>query len=344
MIGVGIIGAGFMGRHHFAQYESLSSRAKVVALCDTQEDRRRGDWSKVGGNIGEGGAKRELKGVKPYADWRELLADPKVEMIDICVPTYLHKEMAIAALATGKHVLCEKPMALTVKDCDEVLAAAAKAGGKFMIAQVIRFWPEFVYLRQAIEDRRFGEARAVQLRRQASTPDYSFNNWLLDPALSGGAILDLHVHDVDFALQVFGGPSAVTAAGYQSAGGSVDRVNAVWHFDRNLSIHLEGYWDMPAGFGFNMGFTAVFERAALVWDLTRGKPVSVYRSGAAPESIEAPGADGYLTEIEYFLDCIAGGRTPAVSTPQQSRDAVVVALAEKESILSGQRIPLPWVP
>jgi len=105
MIGVGLIGLGFMGRNHFNQYEQQKGRARIVAVCDTQPDRLAGDWSKVGGNVGDAqGSQRDLTGMRPYPDYQDLIADPDVQMVDICLPTYLHAEAAIAALKAGKHV------------------------------------------------------------------------------------------------------------------------------------------------------------------------------------------------------------------------------------------------
>lgn len=338
MIGVGLIGAGFIGRNHFNQYERLTQRAKVVALCDKEPDRRAGDWSGVGGNIGDAqGTKRDLGGAKQYAEWRDLLADPAVQMVDICVPTYLHAEMSIAALQAGKHVLCEKPMALTVEDCDKVLAVAAKAKGRFMIAQCIRFWPECVYLKQAIDDKRFGRLKALQLRRQASTPTYSLNNWLLDPKLSGGAVLDLHVHDTDWALHLLGTPQTITAQVCEREG-SPDRVHSLWFYRPDLAVQIEGFWDMPPAFGFNMGFTARFEKATVLFELANGKPLTVFKADGSTETPAVGPNDGYFNEIDYFLGCIERGGGPTTSTPAESREAVRMALLEKESAKTGQAV------
>jgi predicted dehydrogenase len=341
MIKVGLIGAGFIGRNHFNQYEKIADRAKIVAICDLEEPRRLGDWSGVGGNVGDTqGTKRDLHGAKPYADYKQLLADPQVEMVDICVPTYLHAEIAMAALKAGKHVLCEKPMALTVEQCDEVLKIAVGAPGKFMIAQCIRFWPECVFVKKCIEDKRFGGLKAVNLRRQASTPTYSLNNWLLDPALSGGAILDLHVHDVDYVLFMLGKPHTVTAqAATRGNTHAYDRVHSLWHYPNGPVVQVEGYWDMPESFGFNMGFTFLFEKAAIVWDLCTGKPMTVFRNGAKEGEVPEVGPnDGYFNEIDYFIGCIEKNETPTVSTPKESRDAVMIALAEKQSAITGQTV------
>lgn len=340
MIRVGLIGAGFIGRNHFNQYEKLTERARVVALCDKEADRRAGDWSKVGGNLGDAqGTKRDLGSIKPYTAWQDLMADPGIDLVDICTPTFTHREIVTAALRAGKHVLCEKPMALNLDDCDAMLAVAEGAKGQFMIAQCIRFWPEYVYLTQVFQDRRFGALQALQLRRQAETPAYSLNSWVLNPELSGGAILDLHVHDVDYALGLLGRPEAITAQACIQANGASDRVHALWHYAKPQVVQLEGFWDMPTGFGFNMGYTAVFEQAAVQWDLSSGKPVTIYRRDRQPENPELPpGGDGYFNEIDYFLGCAERNERPSVSTPEESRHAVAIGLAEKESAHKGTRV------
>ncbi len=343
MIRVGLIGAGFIGRNHFNQYARLGQRAKVTVLCDQDAARRAGDWSGVGGNLGDRqGTRRDLGDIRPCTDWREVVADPDVDLIDICVPTPLHREIAVAALQAGRHVLCEKPMALTLADCDAMLEAASRAAGRFMIAQCIRFWPEYVYLREAFTDGRFGPLRALHLRRQSQTPDYSLNNWLLRPELSGGAVLDLHVHDVDFALSLFGRPQAVCARGYRRAAGSLDRIHASWTVRQDVVLQLEGFWDLHAGFGFNMGFTAAFEQASVCWDLNSGRPLTVYRTGQEPLVPALGPDDGYFGEIEYFLSCIERGEAPRASTPQESRDAVAVALAEARSAAAGGEPVAPF--
>jgi predicted dehydrogenase len=341
MIRVGLIGAGFMGRNHFNQYERMAPKARIVALCDKEADRRSGDWSKVGGNIADAqGTVRDLTGIKQYADWKELVADPDVDLVDICVPTYLHAEMSIVALKAGKHVLCEKPMALTVEQCDEMLAVAKQAKGRFMIAQCLRFWPECVFVKQVIDDRRYGELRSLHLQRQASTPDYSLNNWLLDPKLSGCAILDLHVHDSDYALWMLGKPKAVHAQAYQRIPGAYDRVHSLWDYGPERVVQMEGAWDLPPAFAFNMGITAVFEKAAVIWELKLGKPLTVMTMDGKTETPTVGPNDGYYNEIEYFLGCVERNEAPKTSTPQQSRDAVMIALAEKQSAITGKVVPI----
>jgi predicted dehydrogenase len=340
MIRVGIIGAGFIGRMHFNNYQKLSNKAKVVALCDRDAERRAGQWEGVEGNIelGEGG---ESSGdIKAYEGYEELLADEEIDLVDICAPTFLHREITEAALQAGKHVLCEKPMALTVEACDAMIEAAEKSSGKFMVGQCVRFWPEYFYLKKAFTNQQFGKLRSLHLRRQASRPGYSKNSWLLKQELSGGMILDMHIHDVDFAYYLLGQPKGIHLQGSYHGEYGVDRVFALWQYEPNIPVVLEGYWDMPASFGFNMGFSAVFEQAAIEWDLASGQPLTVYHNEGEPETPDVGGGDGYANELKYFVECIEKDEKPQISTPHESRQAVLIALAEEESVRTGETVKL----
>jgi predicted dehydrogenase len=238
-------------------------------------------------------------------------------------------------------VLCEKPIALNLEDADAVVNAASQAHTLLMIAQCLRFWPEYVYLKQAVDEARWGPCRSLELRRQAERPTHSQNNWLADAERSGGALMDLHIHDVDMAQYLFGRPDALTAQGTGRAEWGIDRVHALWHYRHVPCVQILGTWDLPQGCGFNMGFTAVFENAALIWDLAADRPLTLYRQDAEPEKPELPlGDTGFFGEIDYFLACIEKGKKPEVCPPEQSRDAVALALAEKESITRGQTVSI----
>ncbi len=338
MIQVGLIGAGFIGRNHFDQYQKLGGRARVAAICDADPRRARGDWSEGGGNIADtAGRVQDLGDIRPYDRWQDIIADPHLDMVDITLPTFLHAEVTIAALKAGKHVLCEKPMALTPKDCDRMIEAARKTRRLLMIAQCIRFWPEYVWLKQAVDEKRYGRLRALSLRRQANTPNWTWQNWSANAKRSGGAILDLHVHDVDYALYLLGKPKSVHAQGC-GRGPLIDRVQALWQYGKDKAVYLEGFWDMPPGFRFNMGFTAIFEKAAVVWDMSSGNPLTVFHAAGGTETPAMPPNDGYYGEIDYFLRCIEQGRQPRTSTPKDSRDAVAIALAEAKSIRTGKPV------
>jgi predicted dehydrogenase len=339
MVNVGVIGLGFMGTAHFRNHQA-NRKAKVVAVCDSNPKRRAGDWSDIAGNIDTGGGKVNLKGIAAYERISGILADPAVEMVDICLPTFLHKRAVLAALKAGKHVLCEKPMSLTVRDCDEMLAAARKARKLFMIAQCIRFWPEYQFIANAIRKQKYGRLVALTLRRLSPAPTWGWQNWLMNHRRSGGALLDLHVHDVDYVIGVLGAPRAVSAAGITRCSGGLDHIVTTWDYGRkNLLVSIEGAWEFDPAYPFNMAITAVCQKATIHWDMLHG-PLKVLTATGREVTPKMPAGDGWSREINYFLRCVQSGERPTVSTPTESRLAVLVARAEEQSVKRGRPVAI----
>ncbi|HEY3378277.1 MAG TPA: Gfo/Idh/MocA family oxidoreductase, partial [Armatimonadota bacterium] len=211
MIRIGMVGMGGISGAHLPAYEKLADIAQVVARCDKIPERADGTAKGVAINIG-GPAATALQATA-YTDYRELLADPEVDVVDICLPTDLHAEVAIAALQAGKHVLCEKPMALNVAQCDRMIAAAQASGSIFMIAQCIRFWPAYVYLKELVDSGKYGKLTSAQFSRLSGPPIWASENWLLTPERSGGSLLDLHIHDTDYLSFLLGTPTSVSTRG-----------------------------------------------------------------------------------------------------------------------------------
>ena len=157
MLKAGLIGIGFMGRGHLDNYIRLESEGlpvKLVAICDIDEEKF-GDKF-VEGNIDVGKTRYDFSKYTLYTDIDEMLEKEELDFVDIALPTYLHAEASIKALNKGIHVLCEKPMALTVEECRQMIEAAEKNNKKLMIAQCLRFWPEYEYLKECVETNRFG--------------------------------------------------------------------------------------------------------------------------------------------------------------------------------------------
>ena len=241
-IGVGVIGLGFMGRTHVAAYRAAHAagfRNRLVAVCDSDPERRRGNVGNAG-NIRTGAESERLFDptlVQGYETAEQILADPKVELVSICTHTSTHVELALAALAAGKHVLLEKPVALNSIDAQRVATAAATAKGLCMPAMCIRFWPAWAHVRRAIRSGEFGAAKSAVFRRLGCRPGWT--GFYANYEESGGALFDLHVHDVDFVRFCFGDPSALVSTG------SLDHVTTLFHFPNGPSLVVaEGGWDL----------------------------------------------------------------------------------------------------
>ena len=336
MVRVGIIGMGFMGSMHFRNYQKIP-QAKVVAVGDINSRRAHGDLSDLWGNIGSpSAASLPMEGITPLTDARQLMARPEVDLVDICVPTPAHVALAIEALAAGKHVLCEKPLARTAADARRLAQAAGKAKGFFMPAMCMRFWPQWAWLKQSIVENRYGKVRAATFRRLGSPPGVA---WYKDGANSGGAVLDLHIHDTDFVNFLFGAPAAVFTCGYSAFTGSLDHVLTQYLYPGGPAVSAEGGWDMAAGFGFSMRYTVNFERATADFDSSRDRPLLLYADGKS-EPISCAATDGYFEEINYFIACIQTGRRPETVTADDAAAAIGIIEAEVKSAQTGRPVKI----
>ena len=181
----------------------------MVAICDIDEEKFENKF--LSGNIDVGNAQYDFSKYRLYTDIDDMLEKEELDIVDIALPTYLHAEVSVKALNKGINVLCEKPMALTVEECRKMIEAAEKNNRKLMVAQCLRFWPEYEYLKECVETKRFGDVLSGYFFRGGSTPKWSYQNWLLKKEKSGGVILDQHIHDVDMINWLFGTPEAVSS-------------------------------------------------------------------------------------------------------------------------------------
>jgi predicted dehydrogenase len=336
MVNIGIVGLGFMAATHIKACR-LVKGARVVALCNPSGRHLNGDFTGVAGNVGDNEpVKLDMNGVKAYRNFAALLADPDVHLVDICAPTHTHVELAVAAIQAGKHVLCEKPLARTAKLAREIASAAAQSSSYFMPAMCLRFLPSWVWLKQAIEARTYGKVLGARFRRVAEPPGWGHNHFI-NGAKSGGALLDLHVHDVDFVQFCFGRPRAVYSTGYTKFSGAVDHILTQYDVESGAMVHAEGGWAMTPGFGFNMSYLVNFENATADFDLERGRDAfRLCEQGQSPRVIAFDGPDGYTGEIQYLVNCIHKGQPPEVVTVQDAVSAVEICEAEEQSVRTGE--------
>ncbi len=334
MTRIGIIGLGTMGRVHYEAYSQIPT-AQVVAVADADPARAKGDLAGTAGNISPGGLRHlPMDRITGFTDYQALLALPAVEAVDICLPTPFHREVAVAALAAGKHVICEKPMARTPADARAIAKAAAKAKGILMPAQCMRFWPGWDWLKQACAEQRYGRVLAATFTRLSSRPA----GWYRQAADSGGALLDLHIHDVDMINWLFGAPRAVSSRGY-GAGGGIDHVWTHYHYGKGPLVVAEGGWALSDGFGFRMRYTVNFEKATADYDLGRADRLHLTHGGRQ-EAVPLADHAGYLGELRYFLACIERGEKPRTVTAKDGVASVAICAAEERSIATGARVAI----
>ncbi len=315
MLNVGIVGLGYMAAMHIKAWRQVAG-TQILAVCNPSGRNLDGNLSSVFGNVaGEEALQLDMSQVRAYSDYAAMLADPDIHIIDICSPTWAHHDQATSALASGVHVLLEKPVARTTKEAKRIVEAASHASNYLMPAMCLRFWPEWRLLKDAIDDQRYGKVLAARFRRVGPPPAWGKKHFH-DGIKSGGALLDLHIHDVDFINWCFGKPKRVFAAGYTKFSGAIDHVVAQFEVDSGAIVHAEGSWAMTPGFSFNMSYTVNFERGTLDYDVARGPDavLKICEEGKEPVTQKAAATDGYVGEIQYFVDAVRQGKPPTVVT------------------------------
>ena len=324
MINIGLIGIGGMGRMHFNCYDEIPG-AQLRAICDGDAAKLSGDWSGISLNLDDAKSGQvDLSGLKTTANIEDITSDPAIDLVDICLPTPLHAPTAIAAMRAGKHVFCEKPMALDEAECAQMEAVARETGKQLMIGHCLRYWPEYVVAHRIIESGEWGRVQSASFHRSSAIP----GGWMLDGAQSGGAVLDMHIHDVDAALWWFGEPDSIECDGLIQQGLPLS-VDATWRYNDGPLLSLHGSWD-PHGGPFRMAFRVVMERASLLYD-SATESFQLLREGQAQE-LEAPSELAYRNELSDFVRLLNEGGAPVRVTPQSSRLAVAVTRREMEMI------------
>ena len=313
-----VLGLGFMGSTHVKALGSVRG-VELAAVYSSDERKLAGDLSGIQGNLGGRGEKLDFSGVRQYRNIDALLRDPAIDAVDICLPTDLHEPTAMAALAVGKHVLVEKPMALDEAGADRMVRSAEEAGRVMMTAQVLRFFPQYTCLEQALRAGELWRARFAIFRRRCAAP--AWGGWLLDPARSGGGVFDLLIHDADMCLHLFGKPEAVAASGAEDAAMGVDCIDAQLFYTDGAVAVIAGGWYGRGEYPFSMEYSVVLEGGSIEYGSSGPAPTLYPRSGPGRE-LPLEARDGYAAEIQYFAECCSTGLTPERCAPADSALAV----------------------
>lgn len=322
-----VLGLGFMGSTHLKALGAVRD-AELVAVYSHDEKKLAGDLSSVHGNLGGGGEKVDFSGVTQHRQLEAVLADPDVEAIDICLPTDLHETVAVEGLRAGKHVLVEKPMALDSYGVDRMLTAASRYKRTLMTAHVLRFFPSYVALRQAVGRQQLGPLRFAMFRRRCAAPGWS--GWLLDASRSGGGVFDLLIHDMDMCLHLFGKPEALCATGYADLSAGIDCIDAQLFYPQGGVVSITGGWHHPGAYPFSMEYTVTVEGGTIEYS-SAGRAPTLYSPDGSEKLLDGGTQDGYAAEIEYFIECCNRRVAPELCPPGESADAVRLMLLVLEA-------------
>lgn len=322
MLRVGIIGCGFMGTMHANCYKKIEG-AEIVALADIRSEC----------------AKKLAQGTnaKIYGDGMDLINDAQLDIIDICLPTYMHSTYAIAAMDKVKYVFVEKPVALTKQQAAEMISKAQETKANVQVGQVIRFWDEYVELEKIVKSGIYGKVINANFRRISPIPTWGWQDWLLKAELSGGAAQDLHIHDIDYVLSLFGKPNCMKSV-KNIIGQEASYINSLLSYD-DFVVGVEGTWGLPDSHPFEATFRVVFEKGVVE---NAGGKFMLYTDGKAEEiKLEKPedlgegfeggnvsDLGGYYNELVYFTSCAKQGKPVEKATVKQAEESLSFVLDE----------------
>ena len=336
MIRVGIVGIGFMGWIHYLAYQSRTD-VEVVAICSRDPGKRAGNWSGIKGNFGPPAGQVDLAGVQVYETLEEMLADPNVDLVDLCTPPAAHLQGIIAAATAGKHVFCEKPLGLTVADCDLAVEICQQQQVQLFVGHVLPFFSEYLFALEAAEEKRFGKLLGGSFKRVVSDPTWLPNFY--DPEIVGGPLLDLHVHDAHFIRLLFGMPSDVHSVG-RKRGQVVSYCQSIFEFaEAEYSVAAASGVIDQQGRPFNHGYEIHFEQATLQFefaaftDQPESMPLKVLLADGSIERPEMGDGDpvfAFEREIAEVVSCLEVDRPSKILDATLARDAVEICCLQAQ--------------
>jgi predicted dehydrogenase len=338
VVRIGIVGIGFMGMIHYLAARKLKG-ARVAAVCSRDPKKLAGDWRGIRGNFGPPGEVMDLSKVKKYQRLDDLLADPAVDLVDVCNPTHLHAPTALAALRAGKHVLVEKAIALEPREADLMVRAARQAGRLLMVAHVLPFFPEFAYAAAAVRGGEYGRVLGGHFKRVISKPDWSAD--IADVRKTGGPAVDLHIHDTHFIGLVCGVPQRVFSSGVQQQGAVVYLTTQYLYDHGGPAVTCSSGAVAQKGRPFVHGYEIYLERATLVYE-SGATPLTVLTAGGKAKQPKLKGGGeattAFTAEIQAAVDGVLSGREPDLLSGQLARDALVLCHKECQSVRSGKAV------
>ena len=340
MLKIGITGIGFMGMIHYLAWGRIND-AKVMAICDTIPERLKGDWTKIKGNFGPQGTMMDLTGITTYSDYEEMLADPNIDAVDICLPPCAHCDAVLKGLNAGKNVFCEKPIALKPEDGLKMIAAAEKTKKLLCIGHVLPFFPVYNFIVAAKNFGKYGKLIGGEFRRVISDPVWLKNFYNMET--SGGPMLDLHIHDAHFIRYLFGMPKEVRSIG-RCRNNVPEYFNTQFLFDDpSIVVSAVSGCVMQQGRPFTCGYEVHFEKATLFFESFTGTALTVLNADGSVEKPTLPGGD----DIDNFVyECTEVKKSFTSNTPSKlldgklASDALMICHKQIESILTGKPVQI----
>lgn len=331
---VGVIGCGGMGTTHYLSLKALSSQmdVEVVALADCRKE----FLDKAASHFPD---------ARTYEMGMDLIEKEELDIVHICLPSYLHASHAIAAMEKGMNVFVEKPICLTHEDAEAILEAEKRTGRKAMVGQVVRSFDEYRYLKEVYDEKTFGKLRSIVMQRISGDVRWGFEDWFHDEKRSGSVVLDLHVHDLDFLRYMLGEPDNFDVRATAFDSGMINQIITTYEFG-DVFASVEGVWDVSPALKFEASFRACFDEATVIFNGTKEPSLMVYKKDGTVEvpelypeyaveddsaGINISNLGPYYTEIKYFIQCLMDGKPIEVAPVSEGVKSVELALREWEA-------------
>jgi predicted dehydrogenase len=346
MIRIGLAGIGFMGYTHFEAAKKLKG-AKITALASRNEAKLAGKWTGIRGNFGPPAGEVDTSKLAKYREFGDLIADPNIDLVDICTPPDQHESMVLAALAAGKHVLVEKPIALDTRAADRMVAAAAKAKRLLMVGQVLPFFPEFKFVADTVASGKYGKLRAAHFRRVICKPDWSAD--MADADKSGGPAIDLHIHDTHFISLLAGVPKGVRSSGIVE-NGAAQYLSTQYLYDEPApAISAVSGGIAAKGLEFAHGFEVYLDKATILYEANTlagewkvNRPLTLVTSdgkAVEPKLKASPEWCGAFTqELQTAVEAVRTGVPARLLSGELARDALKLCHLETKSAATGKPV------
>ena len=323
-----LIGAGTMGMVHASAYYAMED-VKVVGIVDIRKEQA-----------------EQIRGehdTKIFQTLEEAVENiERIDVIDICAPTFLHKEYVIKAADLSINVICEKPLAYSLQDAKEMIDYCKEKDVKLFVGHVVRFFPQYSKAKELVKKEAIGEIGIVRTRRGGSFP-LGWSDWYADQSKSGGVILDLIIHDFDFLRWTFGEVDRVFAKGLSEKGlEHLDYAIVTLVFESGVIAHVEGTWAHQT---FSSQFEFAGKTGIIEYDSLKEEPVllSIRQSSEEQNGVEVPQSpmkkSPYHIELEHFLSCLKSNKTPIV-TAEDAYKAMEISVAALESLKTGVPVSL----
>lgn len=325
---VAIIGGGFISNIHAQCYKNLG--IKIEAMADISEKVRQ--------------EFKEKYNCKTYSSAEEMLENvsDNIDLVDICSPTFLHEEFILLALKHNKHVICEKPLSINIDFVENIIDKFENNNRYLMTAQVLRFWAEYVKIKEWIEEGVFGNIKLVSAMRLAQHPK---SEWFYNPKKSGGGIFELHIHDIDFLCYLFGDVKEVYANGSKDENESWDFINSSIKFKNGISASAQGIFGITDNYPFTANMKVIGDKATAEYSLSAGvnldsdgkqsNSLILYRKGKEPIIENIKSKDAYELELEYFIDCVKNNKKPEIVSLDSIKRTIKTINCLIESLESG---------